>query len=341
MSRIEPTDRGIAGALFTPLSWLYGAGVRARLALYGAGIFRPEKIEGVRVISIGNLTVGGTGKTPVAIMLASMLEKPAIVSRGYGRASAEPLQVVSDGKGAIARYPDAADESLVCAAAVPRVPVICAPRRVDGIRAAHDRFGAKTVILDDAFSHLAAARDKNILLVDALDPFGGEKLLPAGRLREPLSSARRADAVLITRANMAGEGVVARIRLRLAPLLRPNMPVFECAITAETVITPAGETLAADTALTGKAVTLISGIARPNQFEDGVKGFGASVTRHHIFADHHRFTDAELRTVEGALVLTTQKDAARMPEKQRERFYLLTVRAAVREGAAFATWLNS
>ncbi len=340
MSRIEPTDRGIAGALFTPLSWLYGAGVRARLALYGAGLLSPEKVEGVRVVSIGNLTVGGTGKTPVAIMLASMLEQPVIVSRGYGRASAEPVQVVSDGRGRIAPYPDAADEALVCAAALPRVPVICAPRRVDGIRAARDRFGAKTVILDDAFSHLAAARDKNILLVDALDPFGGEKLLPAGRLREPLSSACRADAVLVTRANMADENRMASIRRRLSTLLPPGTPVFECAIAAESVITPAGETQAAGNALRGAAVTLVSGIARPDQFEESVKGFGATVTRHHIFADHHRFTDAELDAATGGLLLTTRKDAARMPEEQRRRFHLLTLRAAVREAAAFADWLR-
>ncbi|MBI5638463.1 MAG: tetraacyldisaccharide 4'-kinase [Nitrospinae bacterium] len=340
MSRIEPTDRGLAGALFTPLSWLYGAGVRARLALYGAGLLTSEKVEGVRVVGIGNLTVGGTGKTPVAIMLASMLEKPAIVSRGYGRASAEPVQVVNDGKGNVAPYPDAADEALVCAAALPAVPVICAPRRVEGIRAARGLFGAKTAILDDAFSHLAAARGKNILLVDALDPFGGEKLLPAGRLREPLSSARRADAVLITRANMADKDTVAGIRLRLAPLLRPDTPVFECAIAAESVVAPSGETLAADIILGGAAVTLVSGIAKPEQFEKTVKAFGADVARHHIFADHHRFTDAELEAVTGGLLLTTQKDAARMPEKQRRRFHLLTLRAAVREGAAFAAWLN-
>ena len=341
MSRIEPTDRGIAGALFTPLSWLYGAGVRARLALYGAGLLPSEKVDGVRVISIGNLTVGGTGKTPVAIMLASMLEKPAIVSRGYGRVSVEPVQVVNDVKGTIAPYPDAADEALVCAAALPHIPVICAPRRVDGIRAARNLFGAKTVILDDAFSHLAAARDKNILLVDALEPFGGEKLLPAGRLREPLSSAQRADAVMITRANMTGNDALGRLRLRLATLLRPDTPVFECVINAESVITPTGKTLPADTALRGMAATLVSGIARPEQFEESVKGFGAAVTRHHIFADHHRFSDAELEAVAGGLLLTTRKDAARMPDKQRRRFHQLTLRAAVREGTAFAAWDNS
>ncbi len=341
MRRIEPTDRGLTGAFFMPLSWLYGAGVRARLALYGAGLLPSKKVDGIRVVSIGNLTVGGTGKTPVAVMLASMLEKPAIVSRGYGRASAEPVQLVSDGKGAIAPYPDAADEALVCAAALPRVPVICAPRRVDGIRAVRDAFGAKTAILDDAFSHLAAARDKNILLVDALDPFGGEKMLPAGRLREPLSSARRADAVLITRANMADEQAVARIRRRLAGLLRPDTPVFECTIAAESVITPAGETAAAEKILRGAAVTLASGIARPAQFEETVKRFGATVMRHHIFADHHRFTDAELAAVTGGMLLTTQKDAARMTQEHRQRFHLLTLQAAVREEAAFAAWLSS
>ncbi len=341
MRRIEPTDRGLAGAFFMPLSWLYGAGVRARLALYGAGLLPSKKVDGIRVVSIGNLTVGGTGKTPVAVMLASMLEKPAIVSRGYGRASVEPVQVVSDGKGHIAPYPEAADEALACAETLPQVPVICAPLRVDGIIAARDTFCAKTAVLDDAFSHLAAARDKNILLVDALDPFGGEKPLPAGRLREPLASARRADAVLITRANLADGPMLEKIRRRLAGLLKPDTPIFECAIAAENIITPAGETVAAEEVLRSAAVTLVSGIARPAQFEEAVKRLGGVVALHHIFADHHRFTDRELAVVTGGLLLTTQKDAARMTQEHRGRFHQLTLKAAVRDEAAFAAWLSN
>ncbi len=191
VSTLQPTSKGALGALFVLLSFVFGAAVRLRILLYSTGIIGGKRAYGVRVISIGNLTVGGTGKTPVCMMLARMLPGAAIVSRGYGRKSREPVQVVSDGRKVLGVYPDAADEALLCAHELKTVPVICAPRRIRGIRAAWAMFGTRTVVLDDAFSHLAVGRDKNILLVDALDPFGGGKLFPAGRLREPLSSAKR------------------------------------------------------------------------------------------------------------------------------------------------------
>lgn len=338
---IAPTASGVAGLFTIPLSWLYGAGVRARLFMYSAGILPQRAVAGVRVISVGNLTVGGAGKTPVTILIAGMAGKgAAIVSRGYGRRSVEPVQVVSDGKGKLAAYPLAADEAMVCALALPDVPVVCAPRRLDGIVRAKE-LGAATVALDDAFSHLAVARDRNLLLVDALDPFGGGRLLPAGKLREPASSAVRADVALITRSNMIAPEALVALERSVGELVRPGTPVFRCAIVADSVRPPSsGNPADAREYLGGRKVRLLSGIASPGQFEKTVDGLGAVVTGHSFFPDHHPFTEEEIsRVIErrGAdeILLTTQKDFVRLSARHGKEFAVLTVRAVVEDEAAF------
>ncbi|MBI5178912.1 MAG: tetraacyldisaccharide 4'-kinase [Nitrospinae bacterium] len=347
MTALQPTSKGILGILLILLSLLYGLAVRARLFLYGAGILPTVKVDGIQVISIGNLSVGGTGKTPVTIRVAKMIgEKCAVVSRGYGRRSNEPVQVVADGANILADYPSAADEALLCAMELKNVPVICAPRRTDGIRAAKERFGARTVILDDAFSHLAAHRDKNILLVDALDPFGGGHLLPAGKLREPLSSAKRAEAVIITRANHVPPGRLDDIRELIAPLLRTGTPVFPCDIAPDGILAPSGERLAAREFLRGKSVRLLSGIASPWQFEESVTELGAKVLSHDRFADHHPYTGGEIAQIasqvrEGEPLITTQKDLVRIPKNARGAFHTLAISAKIREAEAFREFLTS
>lgn len=344
--RWEPASAGAAGLLTIPLSWMYGAAARARLLMYSAGILPQRRVPGVRVISIGNLTAGGTGKTPVAIMVAGMTGPgTAIVSRGYGRRSREAVQVVSDGAGKMGEYPLAADEALVCAHALKNTPVICAPERVSGIARAKE-MGATTVVLDDAFSHLAAARDRNLLLVDALDPFGGGRLLPAGRLREPLSSAARADAVLVTRANMADKSAVDAIRAALRPFVRPDTPFFRCAIVADGVTLPSGERVGAKEYLAGRKVRLLSGIASPRQFGNTVKELGGVEDGHFIFADHHPYSEAELEELlaarrPGETLLTTQKDFVRLPQKFRANFAVLGVRAEVEDEGGFRILLGA
>lgn len=331
---------GHDGRLPILLSHLYGAVVRLRLLMYRIGIFSVKKIDNVKVISVGNLTVGGSGKTPITITIARMLKEMgknvAIVSRGYGRKSAEPVQIVSDGAGAMASYPDAADEALLCANELKSVPVICAPKRTSGILTARKLFGTQVVVLDDAFSHLSAWRDINILLIDALNPYGAGKLLPAGGLREPLSSAARADAVIITRAGDITEEKLKELEAGIIRLVGRNIPLFHCEILPRDVTDPSGAAHDPANYLKGKSVKLLSGIAMPARFEESVKTLGGKIEEHLAFEDHHRFTDEEIRNFMGELgngftLLTTGKDYARLPSFARSAFCVLNVSAKIRE----------
>jgi len=335
----KPSALGLMGYVLCVFSFIYLAIIKFREWLYRLKILRKNRVEGVTVISIGNITVGGAGKTPVSIMTAGMLKKAgrkiAVVSRGYGRKSDEPVQTVSDGKTILTGFPDGADEALLCAQELAGVPVICSPQRLDGIRTAKEKFSMETVVLDDAFSHLAAARDLNLLLIDAVNPFGNGWLIPAGMLREPLGAIGRADAVLITRANLAGSERTESVKQTVWEISK-NMPVFEVDIKPEKIITPEGEEKDAGEYLAGKKVTLVSGIASPHQFETLVGRLGAEVEKHFAFADHHPFTEADIAKILGTLspdsfFLTTQKDYVRIPADKKKLFCQLAVTASVRE----------
>ncbi len=322
--------------LLVPLTHVYGFVVRLRLLLFRAGFPKPRKVAGVRVISVGNLTAGGTGKTPVTIMLAKMAgDGAAVVSRGYGRTSRERVQLVSSGAKIFEDYPRAADEALVCARALKNAPVICAPKRTDGVLAAATLFGARTAILDDAFSHLSAHRDLDVVLIDATDPFGGGRMLPAGMLREPPSSLGRADAVLITRASLVAPGELDSLREKIASLAGKRTRIFTCDIEPASLVGPDGAEHPLKR-LAGADVRLVSGIGSPEQFAVTLKRLGANVTGHLAFPDHHPYSEKDMRGVVessrgGELFLTTAKDFVRIPGPFRDRFYVLTVEARVRE----------
>jgi tetraacyldisaccharide 4'-kinase len=269
-------------------------------------------------------------------MLKETGEKVAVISRGYGRRSREPVQVVSDGAGPLASYPDASDEAMLCAQTLEGLPVISAPGRTEAIRTARDTFGASVALLDDGFSHLAAGRDKNILLLDAVNPFGNGQMLPAGPLREPLSSIARADAVIITRAGAATPERIVEIKKDVKSRAHGGIPVFTCDINAEDVIDPGGARHAAKKFLNGRRVCLLSGIASPEQFEQMVKKLCSSITEHFAYEDHHRFTDEEIKTLlddkpEGSLLLTTEKDFIRLPAFAKKVAHRLTISAKINE----------
>lgn len=319
---------------------IYGLFVRARLLMYRLGIFRSSAVEGIRVISVGNITVGGSGKTPVAISIARLLKelggKPAVISRGYGRLSREPVQVVSDGSRLLETYPEAGDEAVMCAENLTGIPVICSPKRVEAIRTARDTYGAKAIVLDDGFSHLAARRDKNILLVNALDPFGNGYLLPAGPLREPLSSIERADTVVITRAGAVTPEKIDEIKKKVKAYTSRNIPFFTCDIEPVEVIEPGGARYDAKEFLNGRETSLISGIASPGQFEEMVRALGSLPVEHFSYEDHHRFNDEELKSVlnnksKSSTLLTTEKDFVRMPGFVKKFAHRLTVSAKINE----------
>jgi len=338
----KPWESGISRIFLVPLSFVYEALYNLKLFLFLLGLKKQEKVEGIKIISVGNLTVGGTGKTPFTIWLSRELKKmnktAAIVSRGYGRKSKEPVQIVSDGNSIIAEFPDAADEALLTAQALKDVPVICSPKRIEGIKRARDVFKTDAVIMDDAFSHIAAGRDLNILLIDAVNPFGTGKLLPAGPLREPISTVRRANIVVITRANMVDKFELRKIENSIRKFITEER-LYYADFTPGEIIIPSGERERAEEFLSGKTVYLLSGIGAPKQFEESVTGLKAIVKEHFAYSDHYKFTKEDMEYVfeitGGDPIITTEKDFVRIPAEARGRFHRMTVEVSLRKESLF------
>jgi tetraacyldisaccharide 4'-kinase len=271
----------------------YRGAVAMRSWLYDAGLFPAENFS-VGVVSVGNLSVGGTGKTPVAAWIARKLTekgiKPGIVLRGYG-----------------------GDETLVHERLNAHVPVIAASNRPRGIREAIAQ-GADVVILDDAFQHRRAGRDADVLLVDADSWSGAPRLLPAGPWREPLRSARRASLIIITRKT-ADRATVEAAR-RAVESAAPRVPIAVVHLApGELRSTATGQSLPLH-ALRGADLTAIAAIARPESFFRQLTELGA-VVRPHSFADHHAFTRKEARYLAAQasssdFVVCTLKDAVKL-----------------------------
>ena len=280
-------------ALLAPAEWLYGAAMTGRGKLYDWGVFRSTEFS-VPVLSVGNLSVGGTGKTPIAAWLAAMLSQkevaPAIVLRGYG-----------------------GDEVIVHQRLNPNVPVIASPDRVRGIREAIAQ-GADVVVLDDAFQHRRARRDADVLLVSADAWTGKPRLLPAGPWREPLRAARRATLAIITRKT-ADRAIVADVTRALANAA-PQLPVVAVHLAAgELISTSTGQRLPLHT-LKDADLTAVAAIAHPESFFKQLTELGA-VVRPFSYPDHHAFTrgDAQKLAREAGnsdFVVCTLKDAVKL-----------------------------
>ncbi|RKH18621.1 tetraacyldisaccharide 4'-kinase [Corallococcus sp. CA047B] len=312
----EPWTRKALLSPLSLLSWTYSGAVRLRGALYDTGLLRAEPVEGLRVVSVGNLNVGGTGKTPAVLHLAEMLiregRKVGILTRGYGRESPEP--VTFTGSEPTPEVTVAGDEPLLLARRCPQARLFVGADRVAAARRARDDFGLDTVLLDDGFQHRRLHRDEDLVVVDEAVGLGNGHLLPRGPLREPPSALRRATLLW----------------LRAAPLSSgPTVPIpWLEAVTAPRVRTRYGPTgwwdssgtEHATTALEGRPVLVLAGLARPGGFLRTVTALGAQMRDAALFPDHHRFTADELRDVEararreGALVVTTEKDAVRLPQ---------------------------
>jgi len=302
--------------LLLPLTPLYGAAVRARAALYRNGWLRPVRFE-VPVISVGNLTFGGTGKTPTVIALVRDLirrgRRPAVLTRGYGRRTRDPVVVIGPEP---AFGPDrTGDEPLEMASRLPGVPVVVDADRVRGGRQAI-RMGATILVLDDGFQQLGIGRDLDLVLIDAGDPWGGGRLPPRGRLREPVSALRRASAVLITKLrtdlDSVREDVIGRVRSVSA-----DLPILGARTAATRVRTPDGWRPTA--ILEGRRVLAFAGIARPQAFRDLLASCGAVVVATRWLDDHHRYRPDEIDRLlvearnRDAVPITTAKDAVKLP----------------------------
>jgi tetraacyldisaccharide 4'-kinase len=295
-----PRAEWIARSL-APIAALWGLAVSVRNRRFdrGEGVVRVE----VPVVSVGNLAVGGTGKTPMTAWLAARLSaaglRPAIVTRGYGgRAGAGPLDV-SRGSGPLVDARLGGDEPVLLAT-MTSAAVIAGSDRVAGARRAIE-LGADVVLLDDGFQHRRLARDLDVVLLDAAHPFGNGRLLPAGPLREPPGSLARAGIVVLTRWN--GEPPPSDVA---APIVRARHRAagFRDAAGRETA--PPARALA------------FCGIARPESFLESLRGAGVEIAGVRVFPDHHPFRDAELRELadgarsRGAAIVTTMKDLVRL-----------------------------
>jgi tetraacyldisaccharide 4'-kinase len=314
---------GVTGALLAPplslAAALFRAAAALRSALYDAGILRAARAA-VPVVSIGNLAVGGAGKTPAAIAVARRLlargRRVAVLSRGYGAARSD-ARVVSDGARLLLGPAEGGDEPVLVARRL-GVPVLCGPRRAELARAAVAEHRADALLLDDGFQHRGLARDLDVVVLDAANPFGNGRLLPAGPNREPRSALRRAGLVWLSRIDQAEPSALAALRA-LAREATGRDAVESRHAPVELADGTLSRIFPLD-ALRGRRVLLLAGIARPAGFRRTLAGLGADVRAEALFPDHHPFSEPELRRVlrdaDAAgceLVVTTEKDAVRLP----------------------------
>jgi tetraacyldisaccharide 4'-kinase len=295
------------------------------------------------VISVGNLVVGGSGKTPTVAALVRLLlamgERPSVLSRGYARRMrARGVVVVSDRDRVLEPVSRSGDEPQMLARTLPGIPVfVSADRYLAGVLAER-QFACTVHVLDDGFQHLTLARDIDLLMIAPADLH--DRVLPAGRLREPLSSARAADAVLVTADD---ETAPVAARLGVATTFR-----VIAAITAPRLIEPFGAPL---TVTPGSRALACAGIARPERFFDAARRQGWNVVRTVPFRDHHWFTAGDVdrllamaRSLSADVILTTEKDAMRLLDLSiasgPPAFAYLPMTVAIEPGRIFAEWVG-
>jgi tetraacyldisaccharide 4'-kinase len=347
----------LARTVLAGCSKIFHVLIKTRHFLYDFRILRDSTL-GVQVIAIGNLTVGGTGKTPVVEKFARELRDQgrnvAILSRGYRskpaplhqrlfnklflRDDTTPPRVVSDGKSLLLDSEMAGDEPYMLASNLKDVVVLVDKDRVKSGRYAIEKFGCDTLLLDDGFQYWKLrGRRLDIVLIDRQQPFGNERLLPRGTLREPPSHLARASTIFITKS----DGNTAELRRRIA-LVNPTAGIIECIhhpLYLEDVFT--GQRVGLDL-LKGRRVASLSGIAQPESFEKSLVQVGAELVYSKRFADHHRFTQQEMINVinrskkrQAEAIITTQKDAVRFPKLDRRDLpiYFMRVEIKILTGA--------
>lgn len=307
--------------LYTP-GKLYELSIRARIVAYERGLLKTHHLN-APVISVGNLTVGGTGKTPCVAFIASTLRdaghQVAILSRGYKRKTTGRIEV-SDGAQVLCSPAESGDEPFLLAQTCPGVRVIVDQDRYAAGRWLEARARISAFILDDAYQHLRLARDLNLLLIDATEPLKHAEMVPFGRLREPLSELRRADAFIITRSDQKFDRT--ELTETIEKHSRLNTPLFFAHYEMTRMRRLGDDQVISLAEFAGKKIAAVSGIAKPGHFNNDLQKAAMQVVLRRDFPDHHSYSPGEFaeviaaaQTTKAEAIIVTEKDAANLPKE--------------------------
>ena len=303
--------------LLTPLSYIYAVLIKMRGWLYDCGILKQKQLP-CGVISVGNIVVGGTGKTPVVIWIAKYLQNEGfqvgVLLRGYGREDRDSILVVSDGKQILIPPTESGDEASMIARKLPGIPVVVGRDRYSAGLEVIQLWGHTegVLILDDGFQRRQLGRDLDILAIDSTQPFGTGKLLPAGTLREPKTALKRTDVLLLTRTDLAAESINFK-------QFGQGKQVFQtCHQPTKLYQLSTGEECALDL-LEGQRILAVCGIGNPEAFAGTLRQLEPKTVELLAFPDHHRYSLADLndiseraRDIGVNIVVTTEKDSQKL-----------------------------
>ncbi len=318
--------------------------------IYAVGVFlhnaaAKPRSAGVSVVSVGNITAGGTGKTPLVIKILQKLtdvgkeKQAAVLSRGYGR-RLKGYKVIKD----IPSFDEAGDEVKIIKEKFPRIPVYVGGNRYKSARNAVKN-GARILILDDGFQSREIKRNIDIVVIDATDPFGGGALLPAGRLREPLRNLKRADCVVINRSGQVEGRKISEIKKKIYNINK-DISVFLSVEKLKEFKEIKGRRHAGPSHFKGKKILALSGIGNPEGFYNLLESSGLEIDKKFEFKDHYRWSDKELANIDGfvyrkgMIIITTQKDAARFNQKSKIKGWEAVMEVELKEDKKWQNYLK-
>lgn len=316
------------------LSFLYLGGIEGYLALYKLGVLKTTHLP-CKVISVGNLTLGGTGKTTTVRTLVRKLNadgyRVVILSYGYRGDHDDQSRIVSDGKQILMDPSEAGDEPVMLAKDLPGTPVIMGPHRIESGRLAIEKFHPDVILLDDGFQYWRLAKDLEIVLLDATLPFGYGAVLPRGLLREPVHHLKRAGAVVITHADRISTEDLQKLCDTVQRIV-PGIPLACCRHAATKLRNILDNQSVPLESLKGLSVFALSSLGNPGVLENTLQRLGSNVVGSRQYRDHHHYTEEELTDVLKAArnagahaVLTTEKDAVKIDSRWLQDFPLLTL----------------
>ncbi len=337
-------------AALTPLSGLYRVATRARQTLYDKGVLHIREVP-APVISVGNITVGGTGKTPLVAWIANALacagRRVCILTRGYGRRDSKARIVVSDGDEILTSPERAGDEAFLLAEKLKgRAAVISDANRVAAAHWAIKNIKSDVFVLDDGFQNLRIARNLNIVTIDAANPWGNRKLLPAGILREPLSALTRADCIVITRADLSAQVVELQDELaRLsagASVFRSRMKIAGVRLVSGNSPSPAADEIKRT------SIGAFCGIGSPESFFSLLRRDGYQLCHTRVLRDHHRYTQSDVDRIQRESIacgaqglLTTAKDEVKLRSMNFDLpCYAVDIEIEIEESEAFKSLID-